>query len=98
MDNTLVSARVPKAKKERAASILSSLGSTASDLINSAYDYVIATKELPAARKASRQDDTQSFDDFIASSTLVVDWPDGLVGDYKALEREWRRADYESFA
>ena len=41
MDTALVSARMSRAKKERAGSILESIGATASDLINSAYDYVV---------------------------------------------------------
>lgn len=47
MESALVSARVPKAKKEAAAAILASLGATASELVNNAYDFLLAEGRLP---------------------------------------------------
>jgi len=49
MESALVSARVPKAKKEAAAAILASLGATASELVNNAYDFLLAEGRLPGA-------------------------------------------------
>lgn len=45
--DVLVSARISKGKKDAARKILSSLGFTTSDLINSAFDYVLKHQELP---------------------------------------------------
>ena len=98
MDNTLVSARVPQAKKERANTILASIGATASDLINSAYDYVIEAKQLPTAKNATSNRAEKDFRAFVEASTLEIDWVSGSSGDYKSLAREWRRSDYESLA
>jgi len=44
MGNSLVSARVSVAKREAAQGPLAALGATTSDLINSAFDYLLATK------------------------------------------------------
>ena len=98
MNNTLVSARVPQAKKERASSILASIGATASDLINSAYDYVIETKQLPTVGGTEKRRSQKDFAAFVEASTLNVEWPEKQSDDYKSLAREWRRADYESLA
>ena len=97
MESTLVSARVPRAKKERAAGVLSALGATTSDLINSAFDYIIATEELPGI-PIEQGRDAASFASFVRESTVDVEWPDGFEGDYKSLMTEWRSRDYESLA
>ena len=98
MENTLVSARIPRAKKEAAAGILRKIGANASDLINSAYDYLLENGELPHAEKTERV--RSGFDEFLAASTLNVDWgsADAQTGDYKQMIRDWRREDYESLA
>ena len=105
MESTLVSARISSAKKEASASILKQIGATASDLINSAYDYLMETGELPRsnAEPATRCSD---FDAFIAASTLDVDWTsdavasskDAAAGEYRQMLRDWKAADYESLA
>lgn len=48
MESTLVSARIPQAKKEAGVSLLASLGASTSDLINNAFDYLLAHQSLPA--------------------------------------------------
>lgn len=96
MDNTLVSARVPRAKKERAGSVLTSMGATISDLINSAFDYVIETNELPCAKTAA--DVTGDFASFVEATTLDINWPAGFDGDYKTLMANVRIEDYEALA
>lgn len=95
MDNTLVSARVPRAKKERASSVLASIGATTSDLINSAFDYVITNKELPTAARTVERN-VEGFEEFVVKTTLAVEWPEGFDGDYKSLMADMRRADYEA--
>lgn len=45
--DTIVSARVPIALKERGNGILHDIGSTPTQLINAAYQFVLAEHELP---------------------------------------------------
>jgi antitoxin component of RelBE/YafQ-DinJ toxin-antitoxin module len=98
VNDSLVSARIAPAKKAAGAQALAALGATASDLINAAYDYVLAEKQLPSPSKRTKplQED---FAAFVAASTLHVSWGDGAKdGDYKSLAREMRVRDYESLA
>lgn len=97
MGNTMISARVPAAKKERASSILASIGATASDLVNSALDYVIETKQLPGVEKGCTPS-AADFASFVATSTVDVAWPADAAGDYKSFMRRERLADYDSLA
>ena len=96
MQDTLVSARMPQAKKERARGVLASIGATTSDLINSAFDYVIAMGQLPAAAQA-KQRAQDELAEFVAASSFEVDWPEN-ASDYKAVAKQMRLADYESLA
>lgn len=97
MSDTLVSARVTRAKKERAGGVLASLGATTSDLINDAFDFVIARKQLPCASGGPARA-KGDFASFVKASTLDVPWPDGFGGDYRELVKRGRLADYESLA
>ena len=95
MQDTLVSSRISLAKKEAGAEVLSSIGYTMSDLINSAVDYVIANKALPAVDAGSAHaHPARSFADFVSGSTLSIDWGEGVV-DYKDVLRSGKVADYE---
>ena len=99
MENTMVSARVPNAKKKRAVNVLSSIGATTSDLINSALDYVIKNEALPGTEPAESDTRTPAdFASFVAASTLEVDWSREPLSDYKEFMRRERLADYESLA
>ena len=99
MDNSMVSARVPAGKKERAAGILASIGATTSDLINNALDYVIATKQLPTASDPTApKPSATDFQRFVRDSTIDVEWAAEFDGDYKTFMRQERLADYESLA
>jgi len=56
--NTIVAARVPEEIKQQGNAILASLGYTPTELINSAYHYVLEFRKLPfesAAPKAGRR-------------------------------------------
>ena len=98
MNNSLVSARVPMAKREAAKGALTAIGATTSDLINSAFDYVIAVRDLPRAEKAPGRS-RESFARFIGESSLEIPWgSDADDGDYRALIASGKRADYESLA
>ncbi|MDR2957203.1 MAG: type II toxin-antitoxin system RelB/DinJ family antitoxin [Coriobacteriales bacterium] len=45
--DAMVTARMPQGKKEIGNSVLHSLGTTPSQLINEVYDYVIRNRQLP---------------------------------------------------
>ncbi len=98
MESALVSARVPRAKREAAATLLESLGATTSELVNSAFDYLIENRRLPVSESAPSRD-MAAFSAFVGEGTLDIDWgPDAEFLDYKAIIREGRRAEYESLA
>lgn len=102
MESVLVNARVPRAKKEVSVGILESLGATTSELINSAYDYLLEHKELPTSRNTSKEKrlhDREAFAAFAEESTLDINWgehPESF--DYKQFMSSRKRADYESLA
>ena len=50
----VVTARVPEGVRDRGVEVLKSIGSTTSELINAAFDYVIQAKELPRFERATR--------------------------------------------
>ena len=96
--DVLVSARVTKAKKDAAQEALREIGSTASELINCAFDYVIEKRELPALEEKAipQLDDFLRFD---GEATIEIDWgehPECV--DYRDIIREGKRSDYESIA
>lgn len=98
MSDVLVSARITEAKKSAAKDILSSIGATTSDLINTAFDYLLENKELPRTKDA-KQPTRADFEQFVAESTLPIEWgPDAPDGDYRELLRQEKRDAYESLA
>ena len=94
MESTLVSARVPAAKREAAASVLAQIGASTTDLINSAFDFVLSEHALPGARHKMPKR-AADFQAFCAKSTLDVDWG-AEDADYKQIIAEGRAARYES--
>lgn len=100
MKSAVVNARIPLAKKEAAARLLEAIGSTPSELINSAYDYLLKFGKLPDASSLNlKAQNGRSFEDFVALTTHEVDWDvAGIPLDYKEYVREGKRRDYESLA
>ncbi len=47
--DAIVTARVPIAVKERGSEILGEIGATTTQLVNAAYDYLLAEHDLPRA-------------------------------------------------
>ena len=47
MTDAMVTARMPKSKKEAGNRVLESLGASASQVVNELYDYLIKNKALP---------------------------------------------------
>ena len=99
MEDILVSSRISRAKKEAGVGVLKELGVTTSDLINSAFDFVIETHQLPgtAPKAQTRKQRSSELASFITESTLAVDWG-GDMRSYKDILRERRVSDYESLA
>lgn len=98
MEDTLVSARMPRAKKEAVAVMLANMGSNATELINAAYDFVLAEHALPGVLRSNNRS-KEDFERFLRESTLDIDWGEGVPdGDYRAFARQARLEDYESLA
>lgn len=97
MSTILVSARMPQAKKEAAVRVLDSLGATVSDLINSAFDYVLEEHRLPG-EGAQAHAEHEPFGVFLEKTTIEVAWPPTADGDYRAMVRGGKLHDYESLA
>ena len=95
MESTVVNARVPVAKRDAAKTMLKSMGKTTSDLINSAFDFLLAEGALPVSSAAPSRD-VAGFRSFVNQSILAVDWGEDANVDYKellaqALERNYER-------
>ena len=95
MENCLVSARIPSAKKDAVQSVLKSMGSSTTELINGAFDYLLEQREIPRAHPVARDDAGLAV--FLAECQLDIPWPEGDI-DYKQLIREGKRERYESLA
>ena len=50
--NPVVTARVPEGVRDRGLEVLAEMGATTSELINAAFEYVIAERRLPKPRLA----------------------------------------------
>ena len=53
MNDALVTARMPQAKKEAGSHVLAQIGSNASQVINDVYDYLIAHGSSPCSQAQS---------------------------------------------
>lgn len=96
--DVLVSARIPQVKKDAAKTVLASIDATTSDLINSAFDYLLDKGSLPKTVR-SAQPTMDDFDRYVERSSIAVNWNDELAdGNYRDFMRESKRADYESLA
>ncbi len=112
--NDMVTARVPSEIKRQGNSVLKQIGATATQLVNAAYEYVIAEGRLPSPRKAIDAETipdnavlqtrtlppsaTAELSASLAASTFEV--PASFWGGrpYKDLIAEGRWADYEALA
>lgn len=87
MESTIVNARIPVAKRNAAKPILDSLGKTPSDLINSAYNYLLNCNKLPTT-ELEIKDDKKSFKDFqkfYDETTEKINWGDDAAKSDKEL-------------
>lgn len=100
MADSLISARVPKAKRDAVGEVLKSLGSSTTELVNRAFDYVLAEKKLPEVEAAGAQRvGADDFCAFVGKTTFDIPWSeaDGAAS-YKEILSAGKRADYERLA
>lgn len=104
----LVSARIAPEIRRQGNEVLAELGSSPSELIRSAYEYVIAKHQLPGAESHSKTRNDSVLDPgaldalmaSIAQSTVHVPsaaW-DEVGDDYKTYIAAGREAEYEALA
>lgn len=104
--DSIVTARVPSEIKEQGNDVLRAIGATPTQLVNAAYEYVLAYGKLPRmsagdsdpATRALSAEQKKLLRSFVAESTYAV--PESYWGDksYKDLIEEGRRLDYEALA
>ena len=96
MADAMVTARVPRAKKEAGNRILEKLGTNASQAINDLYDYVLENEALPFGKKKLEErrlteEQIAEMREFIRS---MPEPPEDLEFD-KLSEEEIRQRRYE---
>ena len=99
--DSFVTARVPEEIKEQGNAILKKIGATPTQLINAAYEYVLAEGAIPESKSptAKKQLDSKLLEELAESlerTTFSV--PESFWGErsYKEIIEEGRRADYEA--
>ena len=70
MADAMVTARMPREKKEAGNCVLEQLGTNASQVVNKLYDYMIEKKELPFEEKKPKHKYTKEE---IAQAVAYVD-------------------------
>ena len=107
--DSVVTARVPAEIKRQAADVLSQMGSSTTKLINVAFEYLLATGELPhagqdapapALRKLDEEQRSELSAFFHATSVPAPSSFWNELGDrsYKEALASWRKEDYEALA
>lgn len=99
----MVSARIPDAIFEQGCADLEEMGSSVSQLVNAAFEYVIKKKALPGQeakpvkkiRRVITPEMLKELEASIEACTLDIDIPDDLEWEKNAL-REARLEKYES--
>ena len=104
----LVSARIAPEIRRQGNEVLAQLGSSPSELIRSAYEYVIVKHRLPGDElrdggQGEEAPDAASLDALVASiAESTVDVPpsawSAIGDDYKAYIAAEREAEYEALA
>lgn len=107
--DSIVTARVPAEIKLQAVQMLSQMGSSTTKLINAAFEYLLATGELPHAAEATPAPTTRTLSDeqrgelaefFRTTSSPAPDsfWAELGNRSYKDALAQWRKEDYEALA
>ncbi len=101
--DTIVAARVPVEIKEQGNAILAKLGFTPTQLINSAYRYVLEFEELPCAsttpkpgrRTLDAKHMQQLMDELTSLTVCTYDYSRGGTRTFKDALSESLASDYE---
>ena len=107
--DSVVTARVPAEIKRQAADMLAQMGSSTTKLVNAAFEYLLATGELPhvdrgaaapSSRELSEAQRAELTAFFHATSVPAPSSFWGELGDrsYKEALASWRKEDYEALA
>ena len=73
MSDAMISARMPQAKKDAGNQVLSQMGMTASQFINSAYDYLIQYGTSPFVRAEDEEHSQKITPKRIAQALAQID-------------------------
>lgn len=103
----IVTSRVPSEVRRQGSAILKKIGATQTQLVNSAYDYLIqheclptdAIEQLPKpGHRTLTPEMREELTRFLSESTVQV--PESFWGErtYKDILEAGRRADYASLA
>lgn len=105
MDDVVVTARVPAEIRKQGNAALKRIGSTPTELINSAYQYVIAYDDLPLNRAevspGRRELTAGQMNKLKERGRKMLVKPGGDVLNGRSLKdvlREMRYADYEALS
>lgn len=106
--DAIVTARVPVEVKRQGNSILQELGVSTTRLINAAYEYLIATRQLPSAApsigeqpRSFSAEELSAIADFVGATTCSASaefWDENSDELYHNLIAEGRTQDYEALA
>ncbi len=107
--DSIVTARVPTEIKGQAMQMLAQMGSSTTKLVNAAFEYLLATGQLPSAPQGSPSSAERTLDDeqrteltefFRATSSPAPASFWSELGDrsYKEALATWRKEDYEALA
>ena len=107
--DSIVTARVPAEIKSQAMQMLAQMGSSTTKLINAAFEYLLATGELPRVNQEAPTPSTRQLDEgqrselaafFHATSVPAPSSFWSELGDrsYKEALASWRKEDYEALA
>lgn len=104
-DDAIVTARVPVEIKRQGNAILKKIGSTPTELVNSAYRYVLEREELPMdkpqALSGRRELTPNQKDKLIRRGRKMLVKPGGDILNGRSMKEvvaEMRYADYEALS
>lgn len=110
--DSIVTARIPVEVKNQVTEVLESLGTNTTQLINTAFEYVLVTGRLPDAREESSlessskgvsrqlsEKDKEQLASLFGKISVPAPasfWNDLGDSTYKEAISEWRSSDYEA--
>ena len=102
---SFVTARVPAEIKEQGNAILREIGATPTELVNSAYAYVmrekrlpVPTKPFPTGKRVLSPEQKEKVRRLIEQTTFDVPEEEWAGRTYKEIIAEGKAADYEALS